>query len=141
MSNLSRKTIGILIIVAVIIIGVSFAAGMKIGEAKGGGMRGQGMAMQQGQRGQAGQQRQGMPRGGMGGGAGMTIGSILSKDASSITLKLPDGGSKIIYFASSTSITKSASSSAADLSVNGTVMVNGTSNPDGSITAQSIRAN
>jgi hypothetical protein len=71
-----------------------------------------------------------------GGGAS---GEILSKDETSITIKLRDGGSKIVFLSGTTPITKQAEGILADLSVGTQVNAMGTANPDGSITAQSVQ--
>lgn len=79
--------------------------------------------------------------GGRGGrtGNGGASGEIISKDAASITVKLRDGGSKIVFLSGTTPIMKTASGTPADLYVGAQVNAMGTANPDGSITAQTVQ--
>ena len=76
--------------------------------------------------------------GGMRGG-GFTAGEILSKDSSSITIKMQDGSTKIVLMGASTTVTKSAAGTAADLAAGTNVTVSGSANSDSSITAQMIQ--
>ena len=132
-----NKNIIVGVIAGVLIIGGgSFYGGMKYAGANTSGNRNLAAI------GQAGQFRMG--QNGMGirsgqGLGGVTAGQILSKDATSITVKLPDGGSKIVFLTASTTVTKSNTGSVNDLVVNENVVVNGSANSDGSINAQSIQ--
>lgn len=81
--------------------------------------------------------------GGFAGGArsgnGATAGEILSKDDKTITVKLRDGGSKLIILSEATQITKTATGTLEDLAVGAEVTAMGSANSDGSITAESIQ--
>ena len=70
---------------------------------------------------------------------GMTRGEVLSVDGRSVVVKLQEGGSKTIYYSYATTVQKSTSGSISDVQVGETVMVNGSSNSDGSVTAQTIQ--
>ena len=66
-------------------------------------------------------------------------GQILSIDNQSITVKMPDGSSKIIILSGNTVYNKTQTGSLSDLKVGDNVSVFGTTNTDGSVTAQSIQ--
>ena len=80
-----------------------------------------------------------------GAGSGFISGQILSKDANGITVEMhsgaqgQSGGSKIVLLSSSTQVMETAEGSAEDLSVGDQVTVMGTTNTDGSVTAQSVQ--
>lgn len=69
------------------------------------------------------------------------IGEIISVDDKSITVKLTDGGSKIILIPDSTIINQSVTASKTDLKVGIKIAINGDINTDGSVTGKSININ
>lgn len=93
--------------------------------------------------GQFAQGRQGGGRfGGNAGGANRpTMGKVVSMDANSITIQLTDGSSKIVNVSGSTTISKTATAAQSDITVGETVAAFGTTNSDGSITAQNVQIN
>lgn len=126
-------------VLLLIIVGSSaFFGGMKYQQNKQpkfnrmfniqGGQREQ---IQQGQRGQG--QLQGRA------GFRPLSGEIISSDGKSITVKLQDGSSKIVILPEKLQINKASEATKADLKVGETVMVSGTENTDGSVTAQNIQ--
>ncbi len=66
-------------------------------------------------------------------------GDIISSDNNGITVKLPDGSSKIVLVSGSTQINKTNPAAKSDLAVGQKVLVMGTANSDGSVTAQNIQ--
>ncbi len=130
------------IVIALVVGGAAFFGGMKFQETKAAGsnnMRGQ---FQRGTGGPSGPG--GMGR--MGGGA--VIGEIISTDdeqssssIKSIIVKLEDGSSKIILLSDTVTVSKTDSGSKDDLKTGVKVGVFGTTNSDGSVTAQNIQLN
>lgn len=136
-----------MVIVSVLALGVGFFGGMKYGQSKSTNSladfqnltpeQRQARFAQMGGAGRIGGANGGRRMGGFGGNG--VNGEILSKDDKSITVKLQDGGSKIVFFSTSTRVMTSSEGALTDLQVGKTVMANGATNSDGSITAQSIQ--
>jgi len=76
-------------------------------------------------------------RGGAGG--GFVAGTVASLGSGSMTISLPNGNSEIVFYSSSTQVIKPSPASVSDLTPGTMVMIGGTSNSDGSLTAQSIQ--
>lgn len=149
---MSKKILTIILITHIIAIGVGVYGGMRYAKSKSSLTNLRNLSPEQRQQmfQQAGANGRGGPRSGNQGGANFTAGDIITKDdpapeqardgaSKSITIKLRDGGSKIIFFSDSTEVVKSVSGTASDLEIGKTITVNGTANQDGSITAQSIQ--
>ena len=68
-------------------------------------------------------------------------GEIIASDEKSITVKLNDGSSKIVFLADNTNITKADNAIAQDLKVGEKVSVFGTQNSDGTVSATDISLN
>lgn len=135
----------ILTIFAIAIIsagGIGFYGGMRYGQSKGFGSF---QNLTQEQRQQRMQQmggagiRNGGTAGVRGDGGGFFSGEIISKDDKSVTVKMSDGGSKIVFYSGSTQIGEFTTGNADNLEIGKSVGVNGQANSDGSITAQSIQ--
>lgn len=72
---------------------------------------------------------------------GAVVGSILSMDDKSVTVKLTDGSSKIVLFGDATTYTNTVDATKADLKVGEDVAIFGTANSDGSVTATNVQIN
>ena len=138
----NKKTIG-LIVGFIVLAGISFYAGNMYASAKNKtSVQNNGFAMRNG----TGAQR------GLRAGGGNVFGQIIAKDANSITVQLntPTGpnasgatttaitGSKIVLYTNSTTISKMATGTINDLAIGTNITVQGTANPDGSVSAQTI---
>ncbi len=69
----------------------------------------------------------------------MTAGEVLSIDGSSMTVKLRDGGSRLILLSNDTKVSKSIDGQTSDIKQGQNVVVNGSSNQDGSLVAESVQ--
>lgn len=126
-----KKQLPIFIIIVILVGAGSFYGGMKYGESKQSTSRAGNFVNRQGF-------NQGQGRGNAAAGANFTSGQIVSQDNNSLTLKLRDGGSKIV-FTTGASIMKTASGTSSDLAIGKDITVIGKANPDGSVTAQNIQ--
>jgi len=128
-----KKIIPIIIILIIAMGGGAFYGGMKYAQSK----TQQRFTQRFGQPGSA----TGTFGGNLGNrtGAGFATGEIISKDEKNVTIKLRDGGSKIIFYSDTTEVGKFVSGTPNDLEIGKTVIVNGKANQDGSITADSIQ--
>jgi hypothetical protein len=70
---------------------------------------------------------------------GFTSGKITEVSGSSITLQLPNGSSKVVFFSNSTAVSEPTVVSSSVLVAGTTIIVGGTQNSDGSLTAQTIQ--
>lgn len=68
-------------------------------------------------------------------------GEIIAKDNQSITVKIQEGGSKIIFISGETLVRKTDQGSLDDLTEGTQVVIFGSENDDGSITAENIQLN
>lgn len=126
------------VIIAIIVAAAAFYGGMQYEKSKtasfasnAGMMNGNGSRFG-GQGGFGG-------RGFGGNGANRPVsGQIVSTDNNSITVKMPDGSSKIVNYSGQTKINKATEGSASDLKSGTNIAVFGTTNSDGSVTAQMI---
>jgi hypothetical protein len=74
-------------------------------------------------------------------GGGAVTGSILSIDTNSMTVKLADSSTKIVILGGSTTYSNTAAATQSDLTTGSNVMVIGTTNSDGSVTATNVQIN
>lgn len=74
-------------------------------------------------------------------GANMIRGEIGSIDPDTLTVKLVDGSSKIIFLSDTTAVSKSDQATINDLIVGSQVVVFGQTNSDDSVSAQNIQLN
>jgi len=142
---MNKKNIIIIAVGVLAVMGLVFYGGMKLGgrdrvsENFKGSFSGSGQFNLQdsGMRGLNGQNAGTLNKTvGMNGGVS---GEVIAKDDKSITVKLKDGGSKIVLYSEKTSVSKMATSSLSDILVGEQIMVVGSSGQDGSVSAESIQ--
>lgn len=133
---MSTKTIGIIVAVVIVCSGASFYGGTlyQRSHTKSFASFASGAAQGQGRFSRTGQGASNTTR------STPTAGTIVSKDATSLTIQLASGGSKIAFYTGSTTVMQTTQSSVASLNVGDQVMIQGSANSDGSITAVSIQS-
>ena len=144
-----QRTLLILIAITLVVGGGAFFGGMKYGQRRvsGGFSRQDFQNLRNLPREERQQRLQQVGLGGNGsrdgsrGGTGndFASGEIIAKDEKSITVKLRDGGSKIIFYSGNAQISKTVEGTVKDLDVGKSVVVNGKASEDGTINAQSIQ--
>ena len=123
-----------LVVVAVVFAGGGFFGGVKYQQTKKpAAVAGRTGAFTGGAGGFAGR------RAGGANGASFVSGQVLSEDSSSITVKNMAGGSQIVILAPSTQYRKAVDGAASDVAVGSMVTITGSTNSDGSLTAQSVQ--
>jgi hypothetical protein len=121
----------ILVVVAVVFAGGGFFGGMKYQASK--------TPAPVSRSGAAGAFA-GRRAGGTGGAnASFISGQVLSVNGSTITVQLMSGGSQVAVLAPSTQYRKAVDGSSSDVTVGSNVTITGTTNSDGSLTAQSVQ--
>lgn len=125
---------GVILAVVLLILGLAagFFAGMKYQQGKASRAAGQN---------RLGVNRETRGRSGNGNGIRPVAGEIISADSKSITVKLTDGGSKIVFISDQTEINKTSTAAKDELKGGVTVSVFGQENSDGTVTAQNIQIN
>lgn len=68
-------------------------------------------------------------------------GEIIQSDATSATVKLADGSTKIVILTDKTTINKAEAATKDDLKIGQTIAVFGSENSDGTVTAQTVQLN
>ena len=133
---MKNKKIVLIVVVCLVVAGLSFFGGVKYASSKNPSSQ----FANRGQNGFPQNQNGDMKNGGnFGSRGGMVAGEILTMDNTGVTVKLTDGGSKIVFISPSTKIEKTVDGVIADLAVGKQVSIIGASNSDGSVNATSVQ--
>ncbi len=125
------KRVIIAAVVAAVVFGAAgFGGGVLLGRAGGrNGPVGARAAWMNGASGRNGANAQGR---------GAAVGKVTAKDATSFTVKMPDGSSRTVYYSASTRFSKVSTATAKDVSVDETVTAVGQTTSSGDVTAQNV---
>ncbi|MFV1917467.1 MAG: hypothetical protein ACC618_03260 [Patescibacteria group bacterium] len=141
---MKNKNLIIGIAIALAVGAGGFFGGMQYQKSKTPSFGGEGDNFRSGQFSQGGDHQPGQDDGFRGrfSGSGRPVsGEVISKDDESITVKDQEGGSKIIFISSETVVRKTDEGSLDDLAEGTQVLVFGSENDDGSVTAENIQLN
>jgi len=152
---MKKITSPVFIVTLLLAGGISFYGGVKYGGISSATLQGQGQYVSRGSFQNLTQEERQQRFAEMGGGekgdigarfknggsanGGFMNGEVVLKDDTSLTVKLRDGGSKIIILSSDTVVIKSATGTSEDLLVGGQVTVTGEADSSGVITAKTIQ--
>lgn len=78
-------------------------------------------------------------RGGNQAAGGLLTGTVAAKDSGSITLNTRDGSSHVVLVTPDTTVSKSVNGSLSDIAVGSTIIVSGSTNSDGSVSATLVQ--
>jgi hypothetical protein len=140
---MKSSNIVIIAVVAVVVGAAGFFGGMQYEKGKApvtssGSFNGGSFAASAGAQGTLrGRNGAGMMRNG----SRPVVGQILSIDSKTVTVQLADGSSKIVLLTDTTVVTKTDTGAVSDLKTGDKVGVIGTTNSDGSITAENVQLN
>ena len=134
--TMKNNQILIFLVLLVIVGGGAFFGGMKFQESKQTSLGQQGFGGRNSQSG-----TRGAVMGGRNGALRPVSGEIISTDDTSLTVKMQDGSSRIVLVNDKTTINKAESATKADLKAGEKVAVFGSTNTDGSVSAQNIQLN
>jgi hypothetical protein len=133
-SKVGSKNTNILLVAILVLLigGGAFGIGYKVGQSNSKSS----LASQFGQA-----ARNSQPNNARRMGGGQIIGTITAGDGKTVTVQLQDGSSKIALISATTTINKASAGTTTDLKTGEKVAIFGSTNADGSVTAQSIQLN
>jgi len=135
-----QKNVLVLCVLVVVVGAGSFYGGMVYGKSLNKGFMGKNFNPEQFGTNSIGMGQGGNRTNGLGtAGGAMAAGEVISQDSESITLKIQNSGTKIVFFSSSTQIMKTQQGSLEDIVVGENLTITGKANSDGSLTAKSIQ--
>jgi hypothetical protein len=126
---MNKKTISIAVIALVVGFGAGYFTHSSPAQSPNGG------TFTRGSGGNFG----GMMRGSAVGAGGFLTGTVASKDSGSITINTKDGSSHVVLVTPATTVSKSVNGSESDIATGATIIVSGTTNSDGSVSASLIQ--